>query len=108
MATLHLTRPLPAHVPGTAPRLAQPVRLSATPVLPVRQPSAPVATERTLEILAPLVRYLPDWVTVFPRQVGDPIRPLPTGIRCALAVLLPRGDAQALTDLDDALRGYTG
>jgi sRNA-binding protein len=67
----------------------------------------PVATAYTLEILAPLVLRLPDWIAVFPREVGDPILPLPTGARAALAVLLPAGDRQALADLNGALDYYT-
>jgi hypothetical protein len=105
MVTLRLKPPPP--IPPALPVLpAPPVPVESAPTPPVHLPP-PVATAYTLEVLEPLVRRLPAWVAVFPREVGDVILPLPTGIRAALAVLLPAGDRQALADLNGALDRYT-
>src|SRR3954462_7950331 len=63
------------------------------------------ATQWTIDTLAPLREHLSPWPAVLPAEIGDPIRPLKIGVRSALAVLLPDGEAHEV--LGRVLRRYT-
>src|SRR4051812_24274399 len=62
------------------------------------------ATQWTIDALAPLREHLSLWPAVLPAEVGDPIRPLKTGVHTDLAALLPDGEAHEV--LSRVLRRY--
>ena len=67
----------------------------------------PTANRWLLDLLAPLVLYLPTWPGCFPNKPGEPLKPLKVGISRELEALLPAGAEITVADLRMILKRFT-